>query len=282
MIRLIAFDMDGTALNERKQISPATKAVLERAAEAGYEIVPATGRPFLGLTEEIDRLKGVRYVLTTNGAGVYEKDTGVCLHEESMSLGEFLPMLERFEELDVMADAFVQGQAYMNEGKVPLIPEIDTSEKLKEYIRTSRILVPSQSAYLREKGVDVEKLTVNFASDPDGNRRDYDKAWAIVKEYPQFIGVSGGMQNLEITRRGVTKASGLRWLGERLGISMQEMIAFGDSGNDVTMIREAGIGVAMANAEEEVLAAADFVTKSNEEDGIVYALGKYLPELLDL
>ncbi len=56
MIRLIAFDMDGTALNERKQISPATKAALERAAEAGYEIVPATGRPFLGLTVVIERL----------------------------------------------------------------------------------------------------------------------------------------------------------------------------------------------------------------------------------
>ena len=75
MIRLIAFDMDGTVLNDEKKILKETKEALEQAARAGIEIVPATGRPFCGISDEIYRLDGVRYVLTTNGAGIYERDS---------------------------------------------------------------------------------------------------------------------------------------------------------------------------------------------------------------
>ena len=80
--------------------------------------------------------------------------------------------------------------------------------------------------------------------------------------------VSGGMKNIEVTKKGVSKASGLLYLGKKLGISKEEMMVFGDSGNDLDMIKMAGIGVAMANAEPEVLKAADFVTRSNNENGV--------------
>jgi hypothetical protein len=86
MIRLIAFDMDGTVLNDEKKILKETKEALEQAARAGIEIVPATGRPFCGISDEIYRLDGVRYVLTTNGAGIYERDSKTCLYEDAIPL----------------------------------------------------------------------------------------------------------------------------------------------------------------------------------------------------
>ena len=98
-IRLIAFDLDGTVLDDHKKILPQTKAALESAAGRGIEIVPATGRPYCGLSSEIDRLQGVRYVLTCNGAGVYEKETGKCRMESGMSLNSFLPLLAEVEPL---------------------------------------------------------------------------------------------------------------------------------------------------------------------------------------
>lgn len=281
MIRLIAFDLDGTVLNEHKKMLPETKNILERAAGEGIEIVPATGRPFIGMIEEIHNLKGVRYILTSNGAGIYEKESGKCVYENCMPLGEFLPLLERLEKLEVMADTFVRGQGHMNENKKYLISNMAGPEEIKDYIRTSRLCVPSQSDYLRKKGFDVEKLTINFSLDGDGNRIDYDRAWDVVRDYPEFCAVSGGMHNIEITQKNVSKASGLRQLGKKLGIMMEEMLVFGDSGNDLAMIKEAGIGVAMSNGEKEVLEAADFITKSNDENGIVYAIQKYLPHLLD-
>ena len=279
MIKLIAFDLDGTVFDDHKRIRPATRRMLEKAAGRGIEIVPATGRPYKGLCSEVERLRGVRYVLTTNGGGIYERETGACIYQDCMRLEELLSLLSRLDELDVMADAFVQGDSYMTRSKVPLIDRIDGPEEIKDYIRRSRTVVEDQVATLRERGDDVEKLTINFASDGSGRRIDYDKAWRILEDFSGFHPVSGGMKNIEVTAEGVSKASALLWLGEYLGIKPEEMIAFGDSGNDIDMLQAAGIGVAMGNAEEEAKAAADFVTLSNTEDGIVYALKKFVSGL---
>lgn len=279
MIRMIAFDLDGTLLDEKKKVTAKTKAALERAADRGVVLVPATGRPFCGVSEELADLRGITYILTTNGAGIYERESGKCVYEDSMPLAQFLPMLERLERLEVMADAFVKGGSYMSEKNARLVEEMDVSEELKRYIRNSRVCVANQTEFLRELGDDVEKLTINFVNNEDGSRRDYGKVIEIVNDYPEFNAVSGGMYNVEVTRKGVSKASGLQWLADRLGISREEIIAFGDSGNDVDMLRFAGIGVAMGNAEAIARDAADYVTKKNTEDGIVYALERYMPEL---
>lgn len=275
MIRLIAFDMDGTVLDNHKKIMSETKLALECAAEQGIEIVPATGRPYCGLSGEIDKLRGVRYVMTCNGAGVYEKITGKCLMEDSIKLDDFLPMMEEIEPLPVMADPFLKGESFMNEKNRPLVEQMRVSEELKEYIRTSRTIVPNLVEYLRERGDDVEKLTINFVEDEEWNRQGYEEVVKILKKYPDMNVISGGMRNIEVTKKGVSKASGLKWLGDYLGIGTEEMIAFGDSGNDLEMLKTAGVGVAMGNAEKEVKAVADFVTRKNTENGIVFALEKY-------
>lgn len=275
MIRLIAFDMDGTVLDNHKKIMSETKLALECAAEQGIEIVPATGRPYCGLSGEIDKLRGVRYVMTCNGAGVYEKITGKCLMEDSIKLDDFLPMMEEIEPLPVMADPFLRGESFMSEKNRPLVEQMRVSEELKEYIRTSRTIVPNLVEYLRERGDDVEKLTINFVEDEEWNRQGYEEVVKILKKYPDMNVISGGMRNIEVTKKGVSKASGLKWLGDYLGIGTEEMIAFGDSGNDLEMLKTAGVGVAMGNAEKEVKAVADFVTRKNTENGIVFALEKY-------
>lgn len=275
MIRLIAFDMDGTVLDNHKKIMSETKLALECAAEQGIEIVPATGRPYCGLSGEIDKLRGVRYVMTCNGAGVYEKITGKCLMEDSIKLDDFLPMMEEIEPLPVMADPFLKGESFMSEKNRPLVEQMRVSEELKEYIRTSRTIVPNLVEYLRERGDDVEKLTINFVEDEEWNRQGYEEVVKILKKYPDMNVISGGMRNIEVTKKGVSKASGLKWLGDYLGIGTEEMIAFGDSGNDLEMLKTAGVGVAMGNAEKEVKAVADFVTRKNTENGIVFALEKY-------
>lgn len=279
MIRLIAFDMDGTILDEKKKILPRTKLLLEHAAKMGIEIVPSTGRPFCGLSEEIADLEGVRYVITCNGAGIYEIETGKCIREEAMGLTEFLPMLGELERLPVMADPFLKGDSFMSEKKCALVEQMPISEELKQYIRTSRTLVPDLAQYLKERGDDIEKLTINFVENTEGIRMGYKEAWNVVNKYPQFHAVSGGMRNIEVTKSGVTKGSALLWLGEYLGITAEEMITFGDSGNDIDMLKVAGIGIAMGNAEEEAKKAADYVTDTNDENGVAKALSYFLPEL---
>lgn len=278
-IRLIAFDMDGTVLDDHKKILPETKEILERATRKGMVLLPATGRPFCGLSDQIHQLEGVQYVMTCNGAGIYERESGVCLYEENMELAGFLPMLERLDALEVAADPFLKGGAVMNEAKWSLVKEMHLSPELEEYVRMSRTMVADLAGYLRERGDDIEKLTINFVPEADGTRRDYEKVLAVLKDYPGYHAVHGGMNNIEVTKKGISKGSGLRWIGEYLGIALDEMIAFGDSGNDLEMLAVAGIGVAMGNAEEEAKKTADFVTAANNENGIEKALKKFCPAL---
>lgn len=275
MIGLIAFDLDGTLFDHHKRILPETKKMLEQAARQGIEIVPATGRPYCGLTEPIMQLQGVNYIITCNGAEVYQRRTGKCLYEDSISLDVFLPLMAEIEPLSVMADPFLKGTAFMSEKNCPLVEQMRVVEELKEYIRTSRQVVPNLVEYLKERGDDIEKLTINFVEDEDGNRQGYEEVVEILRRYPEMNAISGGMRNIEITKKGVSKGSALKWLGEHLHIKTEEMIAFGDSGNDIEMLRTAGVGVAMGNAEKEAKKVADYVTLTNNENGIAYALKKY-------
>lgn len=271
-IKMIAFDLDGTALDENKKMTPRTRKALEQAAAQGIEIVPATGRALCGVPELVTSLRGVRYILTTNGAAVYENKTGKCIYENCMKLERFLPMLEKLEPLEVMADPFVGGECYMNRKNRWMIEKMDASEEMKAYIRGSRTCVDNLTDFLRKKGDDIQKISVIFIKNPDGTLKNYEKASAIIKEFPEFTAVSGGVDNLEVTAGTASKGEALLKLGEMLGIAREEIMAFGDSGNDVAMIRAAGVGVAMANGEREAKEAADVVTLSNREDGIAYTI----------
>ncbi len=275
-IKMIAFDLDGTVFDDQKKILPKTKAALEKAAADGIEIVPATGRPLCGVSEQIWQLRGVRYLLTSNGAGIYRADTEECIYENNMKLEEFLPLLARLEPLEVMGDVFVRGKGFMSRKKRRLIDRLDTTGEMKDYIRNSRTCVDNLTEFLRQDGADIQKITINFvgrAGEVSDNRK---KVQEILRDFPEFTAVSGGMNNIEVTDKSATKGSGILKLGELLGIRREEILAFGDSGNDATMLQMAGIGVAMENAEPPVKAIADFVTRSNTEEGIAYALGKFL------
>ena len=112
---------------------------------------------------------------------------------------------------------------------------------------------------------------------PDGDR-DRAEAEEILRTYPQFAFVSGGVANYEIMDSGVGKGRALLALGARLGIAPEEIMAVGDSENDLDMIERAGLGVAMANSEEIVKRRADVMTLSNDEDGAAAAIEKYILE----
>lgn len=281
MIRLIAFDLDGTLLNQEKKVDPVTKDALNRLAEQGVFLIPATGRTYGGCRGVLEGLQGIPYVITCNGAGIYDWQTKQCVYRDCMELEDYLPLLAELDQLSLMADSFVDGGAYMNAAKKPMIERLNVNQETKDYIYSSRTIVKDQVATLKERGIPVEKLTVNFMEDEKGQRIDYEQAWEILRKYPAFNPVSGGMKNIEVTKRGVSKKTGLAWVGKQLGVSPEEMMALGDSGNDVDMLRYAGLGIAMGNAEEMAVEAADETTGSNTENGIAMALKKHEREIIN-
>lgn len=271
--RLIALDLDGTLLDSQKRITPRTLAALEAAAARGIHIVPTTGRFFDGMPACVRDLPFVRYAVTINGAAVFDraKDTVIA--------GEEIPISTTFAILDVFARHDVIYNCYMdNAGWIPdaVFGKVDhyIPDFYHAIIRSVITPVANFREWLTARGHSVQKL-IAFSHEPDvleAVRRDLEASITGIRTT-----YSNSMM-LEVNAEGAHKGRALALLAAHLGFGMEHVMAFGDGLNDLTMVRDAGVGVAMANAEPEVLAAAKVVTASNDEDGVALAIERMLTE----
>ena len=274
-IKLIALDLDGTLFNSDKKISEKNREAVSRAAKKGIIVVPATGRPFYGISEQVLSLAGIEYILTTNGAAVYRLSDERCMFEEPMDTERFLEFLRRAKEYFISCEVFIDGKAYTDEDSVKVWDKMKLGKPMMEYIRSTRIVEDNLEKFIRCNNKKVQKITMNFATADDGSKLYRSDIIKLAEEFDDFVWVSGGMGNVELTRRGISKGSGLMGLADMLGIDRKNIMACGDSGNDKEMIIAAGLGVAMSNAEPEILECADYITLSNDEDGVAAVIEKF-------
>lgn len=264
--RMIALDLDGTLTNSEKVITPRTKEALFRAMEAGITVVLASGRPDYGiapLAEELELAKRGGYVCAFNGAKIIDWRTKDVVFAQTLPEAA-LPVIYRVakeQNLPLLA----------HEGD-HLIAEQPEEEYIQKEAWINRMSV---------KGIDdfatyVDFPIYKFIGACEGE--ELAKKEPFVKE--ALEGICAAYRScsffLEIVPYGVDKAESLARLAESLGYTMENVIACGDGMNDKSMIDKAGVGVAMANAEEAVKAVADVVTVSNDEDGVAVFLEKLL------
>lgn len=272
-IRLIALDVDGTLFNSKGIVTTHTKEVLRQVLDAGIAVVISTGRPYIGLPFAAMKELGLCYAITANGAGVYQFPERNCLFEDAIAPQEGAVLLKELYRHNLHVDAFINGDAYTQSSTRSFIDKLQISESLRNYIRDTRVIVDDLGVHVVEKQLGIQKLTLNFTSEADGSFPVRDKVLALIqKNYPKLHVVSGGFHNLEITKAGISKAKGLHFLCQMLDIPVEQSMVCGDSENDYDIVMAAGIGVAMANSEQILLDHADYVTKSNDEDGIAYAI----------
>ncbi|MCI8513508.1 MAG: Cof-type HAD-IIB family hydrolase [Lachnospiraceae bacterium] len=274
-IRLIGFDLDGTVLDKEKRMSERTRQAIEEAIAKGILVIPVTGRPLCGIPEVIREISGIPFYITANGAAVYDAESGACLYEDGFSPEEAGELLQKIGELPVLLDVFMDGQGWMEEKRKPYVDQVGYAEAVRAYVWRTRHWVPDLAAYVSGADRVIRKISVNFPAGEDACR---EKILNFLKERPEFAVVSGGGGNLEITKASANKGAALAWICERRHIRPEEVLAIGDSENDLAMIRMAGIGVAMGNAEDCLKEEADYVTASNEEDGFAKALAHYSGE----
>lgn len=279
MIKLIGLDLDGTVLNNAKQVTAATKQAVEAAVSKGVYVVPVTGRPYMGLqnAEELLQIQGVRYAITSNGASIYDLETGQCIRKNWMPVEKVVEVLQTLAPFPLVPDCFIGGRGHMSDSNREKIRNLPMGSIMQDYILNTRMFVEDLLSFVQENRKEAEKITINFFAGEDGKTLLHGSRVRMLLEQIEGITVvSGAPHNLEVNRMGVSKSSGLKALGDILGISMDSMMVCGDSENDIEMIRDAGLGVAMANSGEAVKAAAGFVTKSNEEDGVAYAIQRFI------
>lgn len=269
-IKMIAFDLDGTLLTTDKKLTEYTRDVLNRAVETGIEIVPATGRPLMGVPEEFFTFPGVRYIVCSNGARIVSADDKRTLDARLLSFEDAKEILAVFKEYDTMRDIFYDGRGYTEEEKFSEIERYFSTPAMIQYIRTSRTPVKDiDGLFLREHRA-VDKVQALFAS-----LQERDKALERIRKLACEPSCAL-KNNIEVNAAGVHKGTALLCLGERLGIRREEIMAFGDGTNDAKMLKTAGVGVAMANAALEVKDAADAITLSNDEEGVAVYIDSHV------
>jgi hypothetical protein len=276
-INLIALDLDGTLFDTQGRISPRCLATIHRATELGVHVVISSGRPLVGVPFSQIEGTGISYAITANGAAIYELSERKCLYENAIDCEVFLSILSRLMRFDLHTDVFIDGKAYSARRCLDNAHRLDLPPSLKDYILNTRDHLDDLPQFIREHHFNVQKTTLNFYPDGKGGYTDHDEAERFLTEHPAVDVVSGGFHNLELTRAGVNKGIGLARLAEILGVDPAETMAIGDTGNDLAIIRAAGIGVAMGNGTEDVKAEADYITTSNDEDGVARAIEHFIP-----
>lgn len=269
-IRLIALDLDGTVFNDQKQVTPRTVAAIRAALDKGVTVIPATGRTANGVPPEFGQMPGVRYALTSNGATVTELATGRRLVSLTFDAEQAIALYDALQEFGGIMALFVDGFAYAARSEEALVDKY-VPENLRRYFKDTRILVDDVHATLREHPNAIEKFSIIYQSDAVR-----DAAWEKIASTFAVEATSSVPRNLELNAPGVTKGRGLMALAKELGLRREQVMACGDSGNDLAMIEQAGLGVAMGNATPDIIAAADYVTLDNNHDGVAAAIEKFV------
>ena len=270
-IRMIGLDLDGTLLTDKKELTPRTREALVKAIQSGVTVLVATGRPWMGVPEELRSFPGMSYALTSNGARVLDTRTNAVLIERLIEPGPAKKALEICGKYDTLQEIYFDGQGYAQADKIQLVERYHKNPNMWEYMRKTRIPVDDIHALLEWENRGLDKVQALFA-----DMEERKKAWEELsrEEDLELVGSLG--YNIEINARGVNKGTALVELGRLLGIRREEIMACGDGDNDTVMLREAGFGVAMGNAEEETKDAADYITLTNEEEGVADAIEKFV------
>lgn len=270
-IKMIGLDLDGTVLTEKKELTDRTKAAISKALAQGVVVLVATGRPWMGVPEELRDFPGMRYALTSNGARIIDTVEDRVIEEHLLSPRLAQKVLEICGKYDTLQEVYFDGQGYAPADQMAVVERYHKNPSMCEYMRKTRIPVEDIGVLVKKENRGLDKVQALFA---DMDEREL--AWRELEAEEGLELVGSLRYNIEINAAGVNKGKGLVNLGRMLGIRREEIMACGDGDNDIVMLKEAGFGVAMANGEDKVKEAADYITLSNEEDGVADVIEKYV------
>ena len=267
-IKLVGLDLDGTLLDDERKVRQRTIDALRLAAEHGIHLAVISGRNFLAVPEEIRALPFIRYFVLCNGAGIYDRAQDKLLFQADIPLEEALALYDALDEEDVYYDCYLSDGAWTPQSHYDRIDEFVPVASHRAFLKVNRKPFADFRGALRQRGRSVWKVQSIYK---DTATRDREMA-RLQEKFPQYTFVTAYSYNLEVNMPAATKGSGLMQLAQILGLEHGQVMAFGDGGNDVSMLQSAGVGVAMGNACAEAKEAAACVGPTNNEDGVAQVL----------
>lgn len=264
--KIIVLDLDGTLTNSQKVITPKTKDALMKIQKAGKKVVLASGRPTPGivkLADELELAKYEGYILSFNGGHIIDYATKEAIYDRTVPMDIIPELYAKAKELNLGILTYDKEEIIIGNG-------IDEYSQLEAKI--NGIPMREVDNFVTYVNYPVNKFLYTGAPDKILEaqkimRDNFGWELNIFRSEPFF---------LELMPQSIDKAFSLEKLLEHLGIDRAQMICCGDGFNDKSMIRFAGLGVAMSNAQKEVKEVADYITQSNDEDGIAQVIEKFI------
>ena len=270
-IRMVALDLDGTTFDSAGDISEHTVNTLEKAAAAGAHIVVSTGRSYASLPDHIKDVSGIEYAITSNGAHVNRMGSGEQIYSDFLDPQAVERVAELKTETGADIEVFINGKAYVDESYYEDVKENGCEFRNADYVLWSRRPVPDVTALMLENKEEIENVNFVFRT-----LELLEEAKPKVCAIENANITSSFLSNLEVGGPNTSKKTALLWLTDRLGISTDELMCCGDAPNDQAMLELAAIGVAVANAWGGLKDHADYITASNDDDGVALAIEKFV------
>lgn len=269
-IKLIAIDLDGTLINNDKILTDYTRETLLTAIDSGVKVVPATGRAISGIPDYLNDIP-IEYGIFCNGASVYNIKEMEELYSDRFTREEALTLLSQCEELETIISHAANGSMYSLEEDKPRLAHYNLHPRTQDVVLSTRTFVDNLGEVIQQATKGVDKFVLFFNSQ---------EKKAAAREYFENMGiyhvVSSLYENLEIGKKSCNKGHALKFLTSHLDLMPEQVMSFGDASNDYEMIDFAGTGVAMKNGEDHVKEIANYITLSNDEDGVANAIRKFV------
>mgnify|MGYP004470756325 CR=1 FL=1 len=266
MKKILVLDLDGTLTNDEKKITPKTKQALEAMLRQGHKVVLASGRPTVGVlpvANELQLNQYESYILSYNGGSVLNCKTNEVIYNQTLP-DDIVP------QLFALADQIDMGMMTYNTAGIVANMHHDEFMELEAKINHLKL-------HHFEKPLEQLNNTVNKCLGTVAVSRAPQVEQQFMGHFGDRISVSRSEPFfIELVPKGIDKAASLAKLCELLHCTKDDMIACGDGFNDLSMIRYAGLGVAMENAQDTVKEAADYITLSNNHDGIAHVIEKFI------
>ena len=261
-IKLVASDLDGTLLNQKKEITPRLFDALKKLDELGIYFVPATGRPFGTVPQTIKDLPFLKYVITSNGATIYDAAEKKNIIENYLTPEAVDAVIEIAKGLPVITEYFIEGKAYIAKNIYENLAPFNLTESHESYIKNSRTPVENFWEEMKQNNAVLENINLVF-----NDMALRKEVWDKLKALGLASVTAATTKTIEITSLYATKAQALEKLCEVLSLTRENVLAMGDGDNDMPMIEFAGIGVAMTNGEEHIKQAADIIADDCNDFG---------------
>jgi len=264
-IKLIAIDIDGTLVNDQKQLTQHTIDTIAKAKQKGIKVVLCTGRPITGVQQYLEPLNlsgDNEYVVTFNGS-LAQTISGTPIVSHNITLEDYIDLETWARKSNIHFHMETLNYIYT------------ANRDISPYTIAESFIVKMPIRYRTPEEI-TNKLTISkgmFIDDPK-------LLSEFIKNFPQelkdrFYVVQSEPYFFEAMNKNASKGNAIAELATKLGITSAEVMAHGDQGNDLTMVKNPGTGVAMGNGIDELKQNAQFITKTNEEDGVAYAIEKF-------